>query len=324
MKKIILIAIIFFTYQIDGKSQSNFTPELETGIGVVYRVNQNFSAVRLALGTKNLLLKNRLGFYYVIEHRGGKSYLEKNENVYFRDIFGAIYSVNKNFAVRAGLGLFSKGILADNGGLRKEIAVSYQLPKYPLSVEIGYSLSIGPTTTFRYLIPMKAKKLDNLHTAVNSIIDVPVEKVELPKSNEPIKVAEPKVEPKVEPKDEPKVEPKMPEDLNLLAKKSTTYYPFNADTLSTLNKQNLTNIIQYLKENPKSKVSVIGGADLIGSEDYNRKLSLSRAEKVKEYMIKQGIEADRIVALSSTNKGTSMKEEDRALDRNSKFVLSAE
>lgn len=303
MKKIVLIAIIFLTYQIDGKSQSDFTPELETGVGIVYRANQNFSAVRLALGTKNLLLNNRLGFYYLIEYRGGKSYLENNTNVYFHDIFGAVYSINKSFAVRAGLGLLIKGVFSDNGGLRKEIAVSYQLPKYPFSAEIGYSLTIGPTTTFRYIIPMKTKKPDKM-VVKSKPIEPPT--VEIPILEKPI------------------VEPKLSVDLNDLAKKSTTYYRLNEDTLSVLFKQNLTNLIQYMKENPRSKVSVFGGADLSGSDNYNKKLSLSRAQKVKEYMITQGIEADRIVALASTSKGTSMTEEDRALDRNATFVISAE
>lgn len=317
MKKIVLITIIFLTYQIDGKSQSDFTPELETGVGVVYRANQNFSAVRLALGTKNLLINNRLGFYYLIEYRGGKSYLENNTNVYFHDIFGAVYSINKSFAVRAGLGLLSKGVFSDNGGLRKEIAVSYQLPKYPFSAEIGYSLTIGPTTTFRYIIPMKAKKTENVPAAPLPITKAPDKVVEKPKPIEPPTVEIPVLE-------KPIVEPKLSVDLNDLAKKSTTYYPLNIDTLSVLFKQNLTNLIQYMKENPRSKVSVFGGADLTGSEDFNKKLSLSRAQKVKEYMITQGIDADRIVALASTSKGTGMKEEDRALDRKSRFVISAE
>lgn len=158
MKKTILLAIICLFFQTEGKAQSDFTPELETGVGVVFRHQEKFSAVRFAVGGKNLVLKNRLGFYYVLEYRGGIAFQEDNTDFYFRDIFGIVYTINKSFSVRAGAGLLRKGILAgsdDNDGrLRKEIAITYQIPQYPVSIDIGFSVWVGPTATFRYLFPI--------------------------------------------------------------------------------------------------------------------------------------------------------------------------
>lgn len=158
MKKLIVILLTLLSIQMDIKAQTNFSPEIETGLGVVFRHREKFSALRLSLGGKNLILKNKLGFYYVLEYRGGIQFLEDNLDYYFRDIFGVVYTVNESFSIRAGAGLLRKGLLAgsdDNDGrLRKEIAITYQIPQYPLSVDIGFSVWVGPTATFRYVVPI--------------------------------------------------------------------------------------------------------------------------------------------------------------------------
>lgn len=159
MKKILLLAIICLSFQTEGKAQSDFTSELETGVGVILRHQEKFRAVRFTVGVKNLILKNRLGFYYVLEYRGGIEFQEDNTNYYFRDIFGVVYTINKSFSVRAGAGLLRKGILAgitDNDGrLRKEIAITYKIPQYPISVDLGFSVWVGPTATFRWVLPIR-------------------------------------------------------------------------------------------------------------------------------------------------------------------------
>jgi OmpA family protein/PEGA domain-containing protein len=45
---------------------------------------------------------------------------------------------------------------------------------------------------------------------------------------------------------------------------------------------------------PQDKLTVVGHADLRGPEKYNRDLSLRRADAVKEYLVSQGITADKI------------------------------
>ena len=49
-----------------------------------------------------------------------------------------------------------------------------------------------------------------------------------------------------------------------------------------------------LKENSTLKVSVEGHTDAIGSEEYNLKLSLRRANAVKQFLIKEGIPESRL------------------------------
>jgi OOP family OmpA-OmpF porin len=50
-------------------------------------------------------------------------------------------------------------------------------------------------------------------------------------------------------------------------------------------------------------VKVIGHTDKLGSDAYNQKLSERRANQVRDYMISQGIEASRLVAVG---KGETM------------------
>ncbi len=49
-----------------------------------------------------------------------------------------------------------------------------------------------------------------------------------------------------------------------------------------------------LKENPSVHVVIEGHSDSQGTEDYNQRLSLRRAESVKDYLVKLGVAADRL------------------------------
>lgn len=49
----------------------------------------------------------------------------------------------------------------------------------------------------------------------------------------------------------------------------------------------------YLKDNPKIKLEIIGHTDLHGTADYNRQLSLRRAQAVKDYLVRQDLESKR-------------------------------
>jgi outer membrane protein OmpA-like peptidoglycan-associated protein len=336
----------------------------EPGLGMVFRHKEQFSAVRLALGTRNLLIKNRIGIYYILEYRGGIKFQEDGTNFYFRDLLGLNYSINKSFSIHGGLGIFRKGILqsgearggefyynrAQFGRLRKEVGVTFRIPQYPISVDLCYSTWVGPTATFGYIIPMKQKKLGNAPLKSIPMYDVPVvvetkpEVLEQPKVidtvvEKPIVVErKPEVvveQPKVidtvvekvvyvETKPE-KVEPveTVPEvDIAALAKQSTTYYPFNVDTLSESNKQNLQTLIEYLNQNPAAKITVFGNADRLGSEAYNLSLSASRAKKVKDYLVSQGIQANRIKTVAYGEvKAKGETEEERALNRCVEFGI---
>jgi len=321
----------------------------EPGLGMVFRHQEKFSAARLQLGTRNLFIKNRVGVYYILEYRGGIQFQEDGTSFYFRDLLGLNYSVNKSFSIHGGLGVFRKGLLQSGenrggeyfynniqfGRLRKEIGITYKIPQYPVSVDICYSTWVGPTATFGYVIPMNRKKLGNAPLKSIPVYDVPVfvetkpEVVEQPKTIDTVVEKPVYVETKPEVVEpvvvEPVVESKPAVDLKALAKQSTTFYPFNVDTMNVANKENLVALVQYMTENPKCKANIYGNADRLGSESYNLTLSASRAKKVKAYLVSQGIAASRIkVVAYGETKAKGETDEERALNRCVEFDLSAE
>jgi len=56
----------------------------------------------------------------------------------------------------------------------------------------------------------------------------------------------------------------------------------------------LNEVVSTLKENPKISIRIEGYTDNIGGKTYNEKLALRRAMAVKDYLVKQGIDAQRI------------------------------
>ncbi|MDA8629671.1 hypothetical protein N9P12_03220, partial [Bacteroidia bacterium] len=155
MKSILAIAMATLI-TIGAKGQGLFKngpehPTIEAGAGVILQD----IGYRFTLGGKDLFLNNRLGVYYTVEYRGA----QESEAVYQRDILGLTYSLHKNWAVRAGVGMFMKGLLSsENSGLRKEMSLTYQPSSMPVSFDVGYSFSVGPTTTVRYVIPLGGKQ----------------------------------------------------------------------------------------------------------------------------------------------------------------------
>jgi outer membrane protein OmpA-like peptidoglycan-associated protein len=65
----------------------------------------------------------------------------------------------------------------------------------------------------------------------------------------------------------------------------------------------LKEVAQILKDNPDLKMSIDGHTDNVGSDVNNQKLSENRAGAVKNYLVKQGVDASRLVV---TGYGESM------------------
>ena len=99
----------------------------------------------------------------------------------------------------------------------------------------------------------------------------------------------PNLEPAPELKPAPKPEPVMIilEDIHFANDK----YSLTSGAQEILLKN-----IQMLKENPGIEIEIQGHTSAIGSDAYNMKLSVKRANAVKEYLIKEGIAADRLTA----------------------------
>lgn len=77
--------------------------------------------------------------------------------------------------------------------------------------------------------------------------------------------------------------------------------------LTAEGKKVLDKQIAWLKENPKKKIIVQGYTDPRGTEAYNMKLGEKRADAVKNYIVKSGIDANRIsvVSLGETDLATT-------------------
>jgi len=79
-----------------------------------------------------------------------------------------------------------------------------------------------------------------------------------------------------------------------------------------------------LQHNPLVRIEIQGGTDNIGSEDYNRLLSHQRAQSAKNYLVKKGIEPDRITALgygTARNIASNEQAAGRALNRRVDLIV---
>ena len=71
-------------------------------------------------------------------------------------------------------------------------------------------------------------------------------------------------------------------------------FDFDKSTLKPEGVQKLNGLVQKLKDVTVEVIIVVGFTDSVGSLDYNKKLSLRRAEAVKAHLVKNGIETSRV------------------------------
>ncbi len=73
-----------------------------------------------------------------------------------------------------------------------------------------------------------------------------------------------------------------------------TFFDFDKAVLKAEGKALLDNLVGKLKAVNLEVIIAIGHTDSIGSNAYNKKLSLRRAEAVKAYLVSKGIEPNRV------------------------------
>ncbi len=71
-------------------------------------------------------------------------------------------------------------------------------------------------------------------------------------------------------------------------------FDFNKATVRKPDDADLQNAIDFVKKYPGSKISLVGYTDSIGSDAYNLRLSEKRADAVKAYLVKHGVDGARI------------------------------
>jgi len=72
------------------------------------------------------------------------------------------------------------------------------------------------------------------------------------------------------------------------------FFDYNKSDLQDESTPELERIIEFLRENPNTKVSFEGHTDDVGTDDFNDKLSEKRANSVRQYLLQAGIETVRV------------------------------
>lgn len=72
------------------------------------------------------------------------------------------------------------------------------------------------------------------------------------------------------------------------------YFEFNSSGLQVTDIPYIHDLIEYLRKNENLNLRIEGYADGIGSYHSNRSISIARAEAVKEYLVKRGINKNRV------------------------------
>ena len=73
-----------------------------------------------------------------------------------------------------------------------------------------------------------------------------------------------------------------------------TFFDFDKAVLKPEGKAKLDDLTSKIKNITLEVIIAVGHTDSVGSDAYNQKLSLRRAEAVKAYMVSKGIEANRV------------------------------
>ena len=92
------------------------------------------------------------------------------------------------------------------------------------------------------------------------------------------------------------------------------YFIFNSIDIQQNEETKLNDILKTLKENPNMKVTVTGWCDTKGSVAVNKRISRQRAEAVKTWLVKNGIEASRITAIGNGSDDTQDADKARRVE----------
>jgi outer membrane protein OmpA-like peptidoglycan-associated protein len=98
--------------------------------------------------------------------------------------------------------------------------------------------------------------------------------------------------------------------VTMVSESSVELFNFNADTLTSQGQQTLTTYATNVKSaGTVSSVTIVGNTDMIGSEEYNQKLSQDRANTVQNFLAGQGIDASLITASGVGSKNATASQE---------------
>ena len=95
-------------------------------------------------------------------------------------------------------------------------------------------------------------------------------------------------------------------------------FDYNSFALRAESKSTLQTLADNFRRYPEEQISVEGHTDNVGSDDYNQRLSEQRAGGVRDYLVDQGVNNGRVVAVGfgeTRPKATNDTPEGRQLNR---------
>jgi len=72
------------------------------------------------------------------------------------------------------------------------------------------------------------------------------------------------------------------------------YFRFNSDVPETYSLNAINYLTLYMKENPSANAELVGYADEVGNESYNKQLSEKRANRVRDIVVAAGVDESRL------------------------------
>ncbi len=86
----------------------------------------------------------------------------------------------------------------------------------------------------------------------------------------------------------------VPIETGEIVRLNNIFFDYDKSTLKEESFPELNRVVKFLNENPSIEIEISGHTDARGSDEYNLKLSHDRSRSVVEYIISQGITANRL------------------------------
>lgn len=115
-----------------------------------------------------------------------------------------------------------------------------------------------------------------------------------------------------------------PIEVGATVRLNNIFFDFGKSTLRKESYPELDRVLALMNENKKLVIEIGGHTDNVGADDANAKLSQSRADAVRTYLLEKGLGADRITAKGygeTTPQATNETDEGRQLNRRVEFKI---
>ncbi len=151
-------------------------------------------------------------------------------------------------------------------------------------------------------------------TTIQEVVNEMFDDIDKAKAEKPAEVkAEPKVEKPVT------VKAKKPNYIEILSKK---IIKFQTNSTKIDDTSIADSIVEILKKDKSISLTITGHTDSVGSKKYNHKLAQKRADSIKKFLVKNGIDESRIVTKSQGELSPMVKnnsDENKAQNRRAEF-----